>query len=501
MFRDESSKVIQKAHAQWGIPGSPVQSDPGSSSQSPGPTTVVVLSPRRPPRRSTGSARPTPAVATQKTVASKIPRRVEPNLDQRGLNFYVERYLLNHPDSPKTPEVMDLYLGDDEAMRSVMIAVGLAGMSNLLGNKSMNMLARSKYITALKQTGQLIASASRDHKAIMKPLRSVVTLALFEVVQGKVSKVSTSSANTHIHGAVALARSALPAANSPNGGARGILQLMFSMFIPSQMTETPLPPGFFECLKLCRLLLQGCNESCAVDLAFTIAHLMQLLVAADRATSADGQQETDDLVRQFLDVEAAFARIEQQLQAAYPFEERQTGRPSPALFRGKWHSYSEIWGARIWNHFRWARLLLGEYIIRFTTDYPRSSGRHIPPSYNAHYYSTMERMAEDMLVSTPSHWHHPALNKDVAKKYEAPGQGGAGAAGLPSLLWHLKVSGCAPNVPPDFWNWAHSILQVAWKSMGMQYALALAEVMEEHRKAVRRDIIGGPLVVSNQEIL
>lgn len=181
MFRDESSKVIQKAHAQWGIPGSPVQSDPGSSSQSPGPTTVVVLSPRRPPRRSTGSARPTPAVATQKTVASKIPRRVEPNLDQRGLNFYVERYLLNHPDSPKTPEVMDLYLGDDEAMRSVMIAVGLAGMSNLLGNKSMNMLARSKYITALKQTGQLIASASRDHKAIMKPLRSVVTLALFEV--------------------------------------------------------------------------------------------------------------------------------------------------------------------------------------------------------------------------------------------------------------------------------------------------------------------------------
>ncbi|KAI1187026.1 hypothetical protein F5B17DRAFT_430952 [Nemania serpens] len=497
MFRDESSKVIQKAHAQWGIPGSPVESDTGSSSMSPGSTTAVVLSPRRPPRRSTGPARPAPAVATQKTTASKIPRRVEPNLDQRGLNFYVERYLLNHPDSPKTPEVMDLYLGNDEAMRSVMIAVGLAGMSNLLGNKSMNLLARSKYITALKQTGQQIATTSSDQRAIMKPLRSVVTLALFEVVQGKVSKVSTSSANTHIHGAVALARSALPAANSPDGGARGILQLMFSMFIPSQMTDTPLPPGFFECLKLCRLLLQNCNESCAVDLAFAISHLMQLLFTADRATSADGQQEIDDLIQQFMAVGTVFDRTEQQLQAAYPFEVRQTGRPSQALFRGKWHSYSEIWGARIWNHFRWARLLHGEYIIKFTVDYPRSSARQISPSYKAYCYSTMERMAEDMLVSTPSHWHHPTLDKATAKKYEAPGQGGAGAAGLPSLLWHIKVSGCAPNVPPDFWEWAYDVLQVAWKSMGMQYALALAEVMEEHRKTLRQDIVGRPLAVSN----
>lgn len=250
------------------------------------------------------------------------------------------------------------------------------------------------------------------------------------------------------------------------------------------MTEAPLPPGFFECLKLCRLLLQDCNESCAVDLAFAISHLMQLLFTADRATSSDGQQEINDLVQQFLALETVFGRIEQQLQAAYPFEERQTGRPSPALFRGKWHSYSEIWGARIWNHFRWARILLGEYIIKFTVDYPRSSVRHISPSYKAHCYSTMERMAGDMLVSTPSHWHHPTLDKDTAKRYEAPGQGGAGAAGLPSLLWHLKVSGCAPNVPPDFWEWAHDILQVAWKSMGMQYALALAEVMEEHRRAL-----------------
>ncbi|GAW22316.1 hypothetical protein ANO14919_118520 [Xylariales sp. No.14919] len=482
MFRDESSKVIQKAHAQWGsqwgTDGSP-ESSPQSDG-SPGPTTAV-LSNRR--------LAYTPTGVTQEIVASKMPRRVEPNLDQRGLKFYVERYLLNHPDSPRTPELMDLYFGDEDAMRNVMIAVGLAGMSNLLGNKSMSLVARSKYVTALKQTGQLIASASRDYGTIVKPLRSIVTLALFEVVQGKGSRHTAGSANTHIHGAVALSRSVLPVAHSPNGGARGVLQLMLSMFIPCQMTETPLPPGFFECLKLCKQLLQGCIESCAVDSAFAISRLLQLILTVDRVSFLDEQSETDDLIQQFLAMEAVFDRVEQQLQAAYPFVEHRSDQPSPALFRGKWHRYTEIWGARIWNHFRWARLLLGEHIIKFTVKYPHSSARYISPLHKVRCYSTIERIAEDTLISTPSHWHHPVLDEATAKKYEAPGQGGAGAAGLPSLLWHLKVSGCAPNVPPDFWDWAYSVLQVVWKSMGMQHALALAEVMEEHRKTLQTGVV------------
>ncbi|KAI0443794.1 hypothetical protein F4803DRAFT_291724 [Xylaria telfairii] len=483
LFRDESSKVIQKAHAQWGTgtQGSSADGSSESSSQSPGPAISIPSIHYAP----AGPVSLDPTVAAREIIPSRIPRKVEPNLDQRGLKFYVERYLLNHPDSPRTPELMDLYFGNEEAIRNVMIAVGLAGMSNLLGNKSMNLAARSKYVTALKQTGQMLAGASRDPRTIVKPLRSIVTLALFEVVQGKGSKVSAGSANTHVHGAVALARSVLPVANSPNGGARGVLQLMFSMLIPSQMTDTPLPPGFLECLKLCKMLLQDCIESCAVDLAFASARLLQLLLTADRTTSLDDQQETDNLIQQFLALETVFDRIEQQLRAAYPFVENRSDQPSPALFRGKWHSYSEIWGARIWNHFRWARILLGEYIIRFTIKYTRSSARYISPPHKIQCYSTIERVAEEMLVSTPSHWHHPMLDEATAKKYEAPGKGGAGAAGLPSLLWHLKVSACAPNVPLEFWDWAYNILQVVWKHMGMQHAQALAEVMEEHRKTLQ----------------
>ncbi|KAI0406691.1 hypothetical protein F4802DRAFT_613224 [Xylaria palmicola] len=483
LFRDESSKVIRKAHAQWGNPETLSDDGSESSSQSPEPATLA-LSSRR-PYPPVGPVSSTSALAPHALVASRVPRKVELNLDQRGLKFYVERYLLNHPDSPRTPQLIDLYFGDDEAIRNVMVAVGLAGMSNLLGNKSMSLVARSKYVTALKQTGQLIAGASRDYSTIIKPLRTIVSLALFEVVQGKGSRHSAGSANTHIHGAVALARSVLPVANSPNGGARGILQLMYSMLIPTQMTDTPLPPGFFECLKLCRALLQDCVESCAVDSAFAIAHLLQLLLTADQVSFVDDQPGTDDLIQQFVALQTTFDSIEEQLQAAYPYAVHQTNQFSPALFRGKWHSYSEIWGARIWNHYRWARLLMEECIIRFTDEYPCSCARYVPPPHRVRCYATIQRIAEEILVSTPSHWHHPVLDAATAKKYEAPGQGGAGAAGLPSLLWHLKVAGCAPNVPPEYWDWAYDILQVVWKSMGMQHAHALAEVMEEYRKMLQ----------------
>ncbi|KAI0199590.1 hypothetical protein F4808DRAFT_209834 [Astrocystis sublimbata] len=486
LFRDESSKVIQKAHAQWGA-GTPESSPTDGSSESSSPIRGSAT-PSPTSNRIPGASAKLPSyeltVAAREVITSRIPRRVEPNLDQRGLKFYAERYLLNHPDSPRTPALMDVYFGDDEAIRNVMIAVGLAGMSNLLGNKSMNLAARAKYVTALKQTGQLLAGTSRDPQTIVKPLRSIVTLALFEVVQGKGSRVSAGSANTHVHGAVALARSVLPNPKAPNGGARGCLQLMLSMLIPSQMTDTPLPSGFHECLKLCKSLLQDCNESCAVDCAFAIAHLLHLLLTADQLACYDDHEETDDLIQQFLDLDTTFDRSEQELLTAYPFVVNRAA-PSPALFRGRWHAYTEIWGARIWNHFRWARILLGEKIIGFTIQYPRSSARLIPPPYKVRCYAVIERTAEDMLTSTASHWRHPALDEETARKYEAPGYGGAGAAGLPSLLWHLKVSGCAPNVPPEFWDWAYDTLQVVWKNMGMQHAQALAEVMVEHRNSLQ----------------
>ncbi|KAI1504205.1 hypothetical protein F5X99DRAFT_53967 [Biscogniauxia marginata] len=500
MFRDESTKVIQKAHAQWGTSGSPADGRQGSTSSS------DTASPPSEASHSSASvsapAAETPssrtAALSRQVVASKVPRRVEPTLEQRGFQFYLDRYLLNHPDSPKTVTEIADHLSSDAA-QNVMVAVGLAGMSNLLGNKSMSLVSRSKYVMALKQVGQAIATGSNDWSHVAGPVRSIVTLAMFEVVQGKGSQMTAGSANMHINGALALFRTVLPIKNAPNNGARGVLQLSYAMFIPSQLTDTPLPPAFFECLKICKNLLRGTPETCCVDLALCIARLIQLLDKTKHTVLSDDQPSTDDILQQLLLLESSFDELEPRMYRAYPYTEHQGGDyPREAVFRGKWHSYTEIWGARLWNHWRWARILLNEDVIKLMTNYPISSSRCMSPARKVQCYAVVEKMAEDTLVSTPAHWHHPVLDKETSRKFETVGKTGGGAVGLPTLLWHLVVAGCGSNVAPEFWTWAHETLLVVWKAMGMHHALSLAEYMEEHRTRLQKAALAqAPVKVEN----
>ncbi|KAI2612486.1 uncharacterized protein GGS25DRAFT_475557 [Hypoxylon fragiforme] len=479
MFRDESSKVIQKAHAQWGSSSSPTDASESSASNS-SPTWAD---------DSSGSISDSPSLASplssRNVAPARIPNKIGLNVEQQGMQFYINRYLMNHPDSPRTRDEVAAYFSDADAAQNVMIAVGLAGMSNLLGNKNMNLLARSKYVTALKQTGQLIAS--NNPAGLIARLRSVVSLALFEVVQGRGPRVTVGSANTHINGAVAVLRSVLPLPQAPNKGAHGVLQLLFSMFIPYQMTDTPLSPGFFETLKFCKQLLDGLPESCSVDLALAIARLIQLLAIADHTVLTDEHYITNDLIRQFLTLDDVFDNLETPLSRAFPFAEHQGEYPAAAVFRKKYHTYGDTWGSRIWNHYRWARILANQRLVQFVTEYPISSKQNIPTARKTRCYTTIERLAEDILTSAPSHWHHPMLDPESTRNFEARGMGNSGAVGLPSLLWHLMVAGCAPNVPLEFWSWAHNALQVIWKQMGMQHALALSEMMEEHRTKLNKE--------------
>jgi hypothetical protein len=162
-------------------------------------------------------------------LSPKMQTRVEPTMEQRGLQFFIEQYLMKTPDAPSADRHLAVYSGSTEAMQTVMIAVGLAGLSHKKGDRAMNLVARQKYTTALKQTSQLIAAGPADAIAVMGPLRAVVSLAMFEVVQGKGSKLSTGTANIHILGAIALLRNVVPKSQMPVFGARAILQLMYSL--------------------------------------------------------------------------------------------------------------------------------------------------------------------------------------------------------------------------------------------------------------------------------
>lgn len=176
MFRDESTKVMKKARAQWG----PEEGEAGSS----GSVTSTEVS------RSTTSQRPRTAtsVSSPTSVASGnalIPSTPNPSaklgltLDEQATQFYINRYVIGHPDEPRNAdELAEIPWIWSPMLEDAMVAVGLAGLSNIRNDGELMTIARQRYGKALRQTGALISSKiAPSHEA----MRLIVMLALFEV--------------------------------------------------------------------------------------------------------------------------------------------------------------------------------------------------------------------------------------------------------------------------------------------------------------------------------
>jgi hypothetical protein len=200
MFRDESSKVIQKAHAQWGAgpneqanPSSAVSASSSSSWSTMSPSSSLGDLPSPELHVPQNNVKPIKSQALQVAAVPKLHPIVEPTLEDKGIQFYMTRYLMNHPDAPGVGDQLEFYSNKFDAMRNVMVAVGLAGLSNTTGDRAMNLLSRQVYTTALKQTGVLIAQATKTTPPpgfIAAPLRAIVMLALFEVSDAWISRLT-----------------------------------------------------------------------------------------------------------------------------------------------------------------------------------------------------------------------------------------------------------------------------------------------------------------------
>ena len=113
-------------------------------------------------------------------VPPRLPNAISPTLEEQGFQFYVNRYLLGHPDEPKTWE--DLRGYDwlwTPTLKDVSTALGLAGLSNLREDNELMIVARRQYGKALHTAGELIKSNNTPDIDLTSKL--VVMLALFEV--------------------------------------------------------------------------------------------------------------------------------------------------------------------------------------------------------------------------------------------------------------------------------------------------------------------------------
>ncbi|KAK3333096.1 hypothetical protein B0T19DRAFT_116647 [Cercophora scortea] len=475
MFRDESAKVIQKAHALWGVPEA---SGSGSGSDS-SPTSTSPASPTH--GRSSVGDRP--------RWKAQVPKEIYATKADQAVRFFIEHYLIGHPDEPKAGgELKGVKWLHSPTIRHSMAAVGLASLGNLRGDKDLHTLARQNYGLAL----QNMALSIKDIQAsdLDVPMRTVVMLALYEVIRGN---AEPHTARTHLMGGAAMLRSILPRAGP--GVLRALLQLCFSMLIPCLSAGIALPDLFFDWVTLSDSLTTA-EDKPSAELINTIARFVQLSAFVHSYALSDGRPKTADVILDLLSIDAALEDWERRQVGIWVVSES-IGEPGffppDCVFENAYHTYASMWTARVWNHYRWSRNMVNQMLLDYADRYPISSAPLISAGQKQRSLECIARLSRDALVSIPTHYRHPAL-KRVHREYFDRTKGGAGmgAAGIPTLLFQIKVPGCAPGVPMEYRLWAMGMLETIWADTGMLQAKAHAEevrwkVDSERAAAIRRE--------------
>ncbi|KAK0732846.1 hypothetical protein B0T21DRAFT_385030 [Apiosordaria backusii] len=516
MFRDESSKVIKRAHAQWGVPetseqgegsGSSPTSSTSSSSSTTSPTSTSTASPITSRRRVpvTDPPRSATSVFTFKReapeVGYRVPKEIPINAVDKAIQFYIEHYVIGLPDEPKVgQELQGKVWVHSPATREIMAAVGLASLSNITGDKTMSTLSKQHYGRALQRISTSIMAKHVPELDLDVILRAVVMMAMYEVVRGRDEKPA-SGARTHIMGGAAILTSFLPFHQSQTEGLRGLLQLCFSMIastqgalqyttpepnnmIPSrpepQSGEGGLPRPFQHWLSMGASMVTPTDKPSA-ELIFPIVELVKLSTYVRNQHFIDGQQQTTDMIRTALVLDAEFGAWEDRQDGAWAvIEEHVSDKffPSEAVFEGRYHIYTDMYIARIWNHYRWAKIMLSQLLIESVQRFPTSSSSLISDERLQQIQDCIIRLARDILISIPTHYRHPHL-RPAHLEYFDKTQGGAviGIAGIPTLLFVIKVAGVAPGIPRHYRTWALGILETIWAKMGMFQSKLLSTML------------------------
>jgi hypothetical protein len=526
MFRDESSKVIQKAHAQWGVGDSAsgglstqtsssslassyasnasTHSSSSSSSSSaslhahsassvtvgwptsPDSTPSRQALPPTPSSPSSSSSIISKSSATNTALAvfaqpTRLPTPIDSSIEDQGIQFYVNRYLIGHPDEPRHPgDLTNTEWLWDPAVQDIMAAVGLASLSNLRGDSRMMTTARQKYGLALRQTGRLIQTSSMPDFEVT--MRSVVMLAMFELVKG--ANQGIAHVHAHVMGGVALLRRWLPMPAAAFLGVRAMVQMSYSLFIAAYISATPLPDPLYEWVSFAKTLLEPADHP-ATDLGPLVGQFIQVSTYIRTNTFSDGKMHTAATLKQLFALDASFLEWEHGLGPTWRFRtEKAKHLPSSVVFEGVYHVYYDMFVARMWGHYRWARTLLNQTIIEFIKKYPKSSAPLMSLAEYGRRYEIVRELARDTLVSTPTHWRHPLLTDKSAMPVERIGGAGSGSAGLPVVLFHLQVAACAPGVPDTYWDWALAVMECIWSDMGILHAKSMMESMRAYRDSL-----------------
>ncbi len=254
------------------------------------------------------------------------------------------------------------------------------------------------------------------------------------------------------------------------------------------------------------------DDQAMVELLLTMIDFINLSAFVERQVLDDGRSDMVDLVTHALQIDALLMKWEKSIEnkPMWHIEVGETSElPAEACYKGRFYRYRNIQYARIWSYYRWARILVDSMLLNFAQQCPHSttvalaqakagsedtvtSGGDSLEGFRLRMLRVIRKCAEDIFISTPTHWRHPGIPMSEYAKIATPmppsiARGGAGAVGLIPALFLLQTAACAPGVPQEDWHWAVGVINTVWAFLGVHQARVLGDTMRSHRDSLQRE--------------
>ncbi|KAJ5962891.1 hypothetical protein N7501_007832 [Penicillium viridicatum] len=397
----------------------------------------------------------------QQILTPRIIASLSVPLEDQGLRFFVNRFVTRIANRTGR----SLYAGTmqpsphlgavalDQSSRDAVVSVGLAALSNVNNDRELRILSREKHAMVIQAVRKIVENPAQADPD--RTFHLMIMLSLYEMVSCTPSQLD--SWTVHMDGAAALLKQSTFWLSLKNLEHRAHLQFYFVAIVryfskkvvsPDILNWSPdlVPSAPPE-------ILPGVN-------------LVDILVRFTKFDAYVHHRKPD--ARAVVDSALLFEDELREWETHLPVDWSFTVKESNTCeytFRGQYHVYKDMWVARIFNHYRWARLLVNETIVSQISKMTRPTANDVIQRQRA--LRTIACMAIEICAGAASQEaisaqgvsedpsHIPLLN------------------GTFMLLFPLGIAGGAAGTPDEVHDWVVGALERIGRTMGIRRAFEM----------------------------
>ncbi|KAK2001371.1 hypothetical protein LX36DRAFT_653440 [Colletotrichum falcatum] len=424
------AKTKQKAKSHSAA--NPQEQQPASSNRTPATTqaTVAVAA-----TRAAGTLAVPGGVSPGPPPAEPFPefnlvryQTISQPLDDLARTYFMREYIASSPFE-YLPRLCPYGLQNNDAMSASILAASFASLSLKVSDPRMMKLARIHYASALSQTNQALSSPKRAVED--GTLAAVLLLGLFEAIVYS-GQQSLDSWNQHTLGTVELLRLRGTRQLDTPLGRQLFVHSSGNIRTSCAHSKTSVPQRFLKLYE---------TASPYLDLDDPFLKMTPILdrVATLRSRIASlGDSERQDVLYEALDLDAATAKLGQEVPEEWRFTARPPGERAPMPYKGMSFRYPSLLVLRYWNSLRIIRMFLNDVVwIQSTLALDRGPDPDDETDYEGYQRSSSRKMSSLVVEVLGSCGDYLEFSED---RFSVSAR---------CLIWPLSVIAEISSTPPD----------------------------------------------------